>query len=456
MDPGLGKTKVVIDYLTELSHHEPQVWAVIAPGVVLPEWEKQLARYGNEWAEVMHLRSLGATVRDIAGGLSGWLDASEPDNGNPLLLLTNYEMYQSSAKYNSRWTSGRALAELLNPMVDGVILDESHLVKSHSGTRSKNVRRLTAGKPTVCLTGTVAPHDLTDLWAQFEAISPSVWQEDTYGRWARENVIFGGFEGRVPVGFRTKTIHERIEPWTFSAKKADCLDLPPLVEQPLHLPLETEERRAYTQMRDDLFALIEDEPVFTANSLTKWLNLRQITSGFITKEDEHGQRATIPFPASAKRRAVGDLLEGAAESGRKAVVYCQFRHDVDAALGAVPAGMVAFRHDGRVPMEDRLRVREEFTQHEGAAVIVCQTQTASLGINEFVASDYCIFYSLPTSRADWQQAIDRLHRQGQEGESVLVRYLLGQHTIDELILEAHRNRVAVEESLRRAIKEGTI
>ena len=107
-------------------------------------------------------------------------------------------------------------------------------------------------------------------------------------------------------------------------------------------------------------------------------------------------------------------------------------------------------------MEDRLRVREEFTQHEGAAVIVCQTQTASLGINEFVASDYCIFYSLPTSRADWQQAIDRLHRQGQEGESVLVRYLLGQHTIDELILEAHRNRVAVEESLRRAIKEGTI
>ena len=89
-----------------------------------------------------------------------------------------------------------------------------------------------------------------------------------------------------------------------SVKKEECLDLPPLVRKTIKVELSPEQKKLYKQMKEELVAFVNDKACVASIALVKALRLMQITSGFITAEDED-----ISFKKTPRREALKELLE---------------------------------------------------------------------------------------------------------------------------------------------------
>mgnify|MGYP000232781153 CR=1 FL=1 len=81
-----------------------------------------------------------------------------------------------------------------------------------------------------------------------------------------------------------------------------------------------------------------------------------------------------------------------------------------------------------------------------------QVQAGGLGI-DLSEARYAIFYTLTFSLGDYQQAVARVHRPGQD-HPVMVYRLVAAGTVDRKILHALDRRRNVIESILRDYAEG--
>ena len=139
---------------------------------------------------------------------------------------------------------------------------------------------------------------------------------------------------------------------------------------------------------------------------------------------------------SAKLERLVELLEEAAENGRKAVVFSYFLDVLDVVHATVQAGVVpqafgpltgATRPDARQDLLDR------FSAARGPAVLVSQIQAGGVGLNMQAAS--VVILAEPQVKPTLEdQAVARCHRMGQV-RSVQVHRLLVADSVDQRMLE---------------------
>lgn len=327
---------------------------------------------------------------------------------------------------------------------DAVVLDESHYVKSPSAKRTHACMALCArARYRYILTGTPTSNgQLCNIWSQFACIDPVVVKGrvypaclggDSYYRWLDRVAYLN--QWHRPYKYRdVSSLQEVMGEHSYRITKAECLELPEkLPDQILDVELDPRAAAHYRGMMRS--SAIVELDTLAGNSLTRSLRLRQIASGFV--DTDSGGRVEYPC---RKLTALRELLE---DFEGKIVVFCDFRHSIDAVSGLLTR--MRLRHvvlDGRQADKG---VWKTFQGDEGVRAIVCQYQSGSAGIDLY-AADTIVFYEPSLSSNLTEQARDRIHRIGQH-RPCSYYFLLTRGTVERAIYAALANYADFGEAL---------
>lgn len=420
---GSGKTKTTLALILRcIAERQATRILVCCPKAVIPAWRKQVGL----WCPQVRIVCLDQnTKRQKQRAL-----AAATSDISPLIVVINYE---------SAWR----LDELEKQKWDVLVWDEVHRLKAPSGAASRWAGRVTKRNPTARrygLSGTLIPHSILDVWAIYRSLeSPEC---TTFGtsftvHRAKYAVMNPHQPGMVVAWKNLPEAHAKIAATTHHVKSSDVLDLPPI--QFLDVPVELcpAEAKLYKEIERDFCAVVDEGTVTPANALVQLLRLQQICGGFVRFDGESTARQISPANPS-KGQALADMLEDL-PSDEPVVVFCRFTSDISVARRACEA-------TGR-SVSELSGARNELAAWQGGSttVLVAQIQSGGIGI-DLTRASYAVFASLGYSLAEYEQAVARLHRPGQERRTLiyhLIATINGRSTVDGRVYEALRERKEV-------------
>jgi SNF2 family DNA or RNA helicase len=511
-DPGLGKTATVLDYCSLLamkaSSGEARV-LVVCPLAAVDTWVMQSEMYVHDdvniWAE-----ALGGSIRQRAQALSSrggnptrgtpkrgrrdawqgpraawhslsWArhircaenprpePAEGPDglgNARPRLVLEviNLDTLSSRARVGSGTMADVMVDAIRRFSPDLVVVDESHKIKGVRSNASMLLSRVSDYvKRRVLLTGTVMPHSPLDVFAQWRFLAPYAFgtkQSDgttrraTFSGFQGRFAVLGGWMGKEVIGFRDLDVMQNIMAQNaIVARKEDALpDLPKTTTAVVPVMLTAAEKQAYKDMADNLVISMPTVTATSNNRLTQMLRLRQITSGHIP-DDSGVVRQIGKSKVDTIRSLVHDTLTGE----KRIVIFAFFTEEIRMLEASIrEKGTEVMVIAGGTGVEDRLAMRKRFgvppDEDPTRMVMIAQVKTMSLAVNELVTANHAIFASLSQQRDDLIQAEDRLDRIGQT-RPVTFWYALAPGTVDEVIMQSHKDRTDLEDAMLKHIQQ---
>lgn len=509
-DPGLGKTATVLDYASLLAlksatgearvlvvcplaavdtwvmqsemyvHDDINIWAEALGGAIVHRGQALASRGGNptkgtprrgpkdSWQGPRAAHQDKALARHIRCQENPKMDPVEgPDGlgtGRPRLVLEviNLDTLASRARVGSGTMADVMVDAIRRYGPDLIVLDESHKAKGVRSNSSMLLARLTDYvKRRVILTGTVMPHSPMDVFAQWRFLQPYAFgdkQPDgtvkraTFGGFRDRFAQMGGWMGREFVGFRDLDVMQNIMAENaVVARKEDALpDLPKTTTVTVPVLLSAAELKAYKDMTDQLVATLPMGGTATSNNrLTQMLRLRQITSGHLPADD-----GTMRQIGKSKVDTIRSLVHDSLTGEKRIVIFAYFTEEIAMLKSAIEMkGTEVMTITGGTPTEERILLRKRFgSDSPQRMVMIAQVRTMSLAVNELVTANHAIFASLSQQRDDLIQAEDRLDRIGQT-RPVTFWYCLAPNTVDEVIMQSHRDRTSLEDAMLRHIEQ---
>lgn len=272
------------------------------------------------------------------------------------------------------------------------VVDEAHYVKNPDARRSKNVRRmLNQSQRALFLTGTPMENRVEEFRNLVDYVQPHV-----AARVDPTDAVAGA-----------KAFRRAVAPAYLRRNQEDVLtELPEKIEVEEWVQLTPDDDHAY-------------------RSAVTSRNLMQM------------RQAAYNSRNSAKLERLRELVDEAMDDGHKVIVFSYFLGVLDTirrALGPVAMGPLT----GSVPPTARQQLVDDFTRHEGPAVLLSQIEAGGVGLNVQAASIVII------AEPQWkpsteQQAIARAHRMGQI-RMVQVHRLLAKGSVDERLREIQERK----------------
>lgn len=397
--PGVGKSKVIVDWVSCLQLQEGPVRVlIVCPFSVIGVWEDEFADHCPIPYEV-HLFDKK--------------DKQRPPRRKKLQILV--------AGYDLVWRRD-AIIKAYDPHV--VIADESHKIKKPSARRSRYLRRYNKAPHRAILTGTPNPKSFLDLYSQWVFLNPKRFGTN-FAAFKENYVRFGGYRGYQVQGYRNvEELKAKVDA-DASVINEEVLNLKEPIHQRIPINLEPQAWDAYQKMAYELFLeLTHGEVSDAANVAVKLMRLQQITGGWIKSDEGNLHRIS-----TAKMDTCAERLENLFDADEKVVVFARFKPEVQGIydLGArfkVPSYVLR----GGVGRAERDQARRDFQAGKGRALFVAQIAAGGLGITLHSARQG-IFYSVSYALDEFIQAQKRLQRRGQS-RTVRYQYLTARRTVD--------------------------
>lgn len=431
LDMGLGKTVISLTVIEELLYDSLQYEKVlvIAPKKVA---EDTWTREARKWDHTRHLRV--SRVLGTAGQRKAALRAKAD------IYVINRE--------NVVW-----LVEYLGDNWDFefVVIDELSSFKNH---RSKRFRALRKVRPlmkrVVGLTGTPVPNGYLDLWSQIylldrgERLGKTITDyrrrffDASYRPWGQEYKLKPGAEEKI---------NELIKDICLSMKAKDYLKMeePLLIDVPVVLT-DKEMSMYQTLQREAVLEITGGEAITAANAAAVTTKLLQLSNGAVYSET--GEAVHIH---NQKLERLDELIEAA--NGRPVLVFYSFRHDKDRIKDYLKVKVREL--NGPEDIEDWNRGK--------IPVLLAHPASAGHGLNLQDGGNIMIWFGLTWNLEYYQQAVARLHRQGQ-AEQVTIYRLITEGTVDEDVASSLSGKESTQEEfleklsarLRGLQKEGDL
>ncbi len=311
-----------------------------------------------------------------------------------------------------------------------MILDEAQYVKNHTTNTFKAIKKIAAQKH-LLLTGTPLENSIGDLWSLMDIANPNY-----FGNYKPFEEFYSE-EGNQPL------LKAAINPLMLRRRKKDVLkDLPSITIQELWASPTPEEIKAYTTFAHQEWENIET--LVKKNGLEKskihifalMTKLRQWCAHpkLIQDAAEDGPKWLIFF----------DRLQEALSTGHKVVVFSQFIamiETMEQKLSEENIGFVSLTGQTK----NRAEVIETFNEDNNIRVGLFSLKAGGVGIN-LTSADYVFLYDPWWNPAVEQQAIDRVHRIGQD-QPVMVFKCLVASTIEERMMVYQNQKKELIESL---------
>ena len=422
MDMGTGKTLVAINTIL---YRKVKYVLVLCPKSVMSVWEREIMKHGPyPDTEIKVWTAAGKrTVAKKAEAMQQFLSSTGPETK---VCVMNYDI---AWREPLRHTITLMLPEM-------VILDESHRAKAAGSKISRFLGMLGKVVPyKLCLSGTPMANSPLDLYGQYRFLDPSIFGT-RFDAFREQYAIMGGPERNFVVGYKNQSsLMTKFRSIAYSCKLDDIKDRLKLPDRLPHQTIEVElpekDMKLSRQLAKEFIAQdSEGGTIVLTNVLHKLLRLQQITSGFAVMQDGPLDDTYTKSLNTAKEDALCDLMQDMPSLARL-VVFVVFRHDIGASIRAADkAKKKAFEVSGKM---NQLKAWEVL-----GGVLVVQIQAGAEGI-DLTKANNCVYYSLPTSVALYEQSMARLYRPGQT-KPVVFTHLVAKDTIDVDMLYGMENK----------------
>jgi superfamily II DNA or RNA helicase len=417
-DMGLGKTVQVLALLearrvareegTDDDAKHPSI--VVVPRSLVFNWIREAARFAPS------LRIVDYT------GKARVFDA------NAHVILTTYG------------TLRRDASELAGVEFDYAILDEAQAIKTASSASSKAARLLRA-KNRLAMTGTPIENRLEELWSLFEFLNPGMLGASTT---FASLVKFARTDGGVS-GADRGILGQALRPLILRRTKGQvATELPPRVEQTLHVDLEGAQRKFYDDLleayRRSVLDRVDRLGIEKARMhiLEALLRLRQAACHPVLADP---RKTNAP---SAKLDALIPTLEEVVAEGHKALVFSQFTSLLDLVRERLDAAGTVYEYlDGKT--RDRQARVDRFQTDPDCSIFLISLKAGGNGLN-LTAAEYVFILDPWWNPAVEAQAVDRAHRIGQT-KQVMATRIVARDTIEEKILELQASKRALADAI---------
>lgn len=304
---------------------------------------------------------------------------------------------------------------------NGLILDESHYVKTGTSKRTKAAKYIASLIPSsgsvLLLSGTPITNRPSELVSQLEIMGMI---SRFGGKWAFLKRYAGahhnGFGWDTSGASNLTELNTKLRQNCYIRRTKDEVlrELPDKSRNIVHLEPSGKGYKEYRSAEDDLVTFLR-------------------SNGYKSKDSsEHMARTQVlkRLAAWAKMDSVEEWIDSFLEScDRKLVV---FAHNVDV-VDHLSEKYGGLRVSGRDSLEERQSAVDSFQNDPNSRVIVLNLQAGGVGITLTSGSDV-VFVQMGWTPGEHDQAEDRCHRIGQKN-NVQAWYLLASNTIDEDIYD---------------------
>ena len=257
--------------------------------------------------------------------------------------------------------------------------------------------------------------------------------------WTRFRYRYGIWGGRTGYELRgyqyVEDLQDRYRPWVSTARKKDCLDLPPVTDEIIPIIMNKSSRVAYDSMAEDGMVVWRRHLIDAPIILTKLLRLQEMTGG--AGHDEVGD--TVDFQRD-KMDILRGLLEDLREGQEKVIIFARFKWEMNTIQNELGVTL-AIR--GGVSHQRRKEVVRIFRTSKDPVVLLIQIAAGEAldGLQDDCS--HAIFYSTDYSWDHYVQARGRLDRIGQD-TPITFYHLHMVSTIDKLVYQALRQKKNLE------------
>lgn len=409
-DMGLGKTVQTLALLLSRAAEGPAL--VLAPTSVCANWVEEAGRFAPT----------------LNAGLFGPGDrAARLEGLGPFDLVI--------CTYGLLWTESEALTKV---QWHTIVADEAQAFKNAQTKRSKAVMDL-RGDFRLITTGTPIENHLGELWNLFRFINPGL-----LGSLEHFNHRFA-----IPIEMRRdkaagNQLKRLIRPFILRRLKSEVLaELPERTEITLHVELSEEERLFYEALRRSALERISEvggqgPGDVRFQVLAEIMRLRRACCN---------PKLVVPGSpiASAKLQAFAEIVQELRENRHKALVFSQFVDHLALVREWLDGEKVPYQYlDGSTPVKRRQEAVAAFQAGRGDLFLI-SLKAGGAGLN-LTAADYVIHLDPWWNPAVEDQASDRAHRIGQQRPVTIYR-LVARNTIEDMILDLHRHKRDLADSL---------
>jgi SNF2 family DNA or RNA helicase len=254
----------------------------------------------------------------------------------------------------------------------------------------------------------------------------------------------GGYMNKKIMGPREDTaeqLQSLLDEHGFRAKKDEWTDIPDLTEMDFPVEMTRAQAKVYNDLMSDMFAEIDGGTVAPQIVLTKLLRLQQVSSGFVTVEEESKIVRLVDPKDNPKVHAVRDLMAGV--SG-KVIIFTLFRETVDILRDALAEYNPSTLVGGQKDVEEH---KERFESDPACRAIIVQQQAGKYGHTLLGGGDCStsIFVESSWSLDTRLQALARNHRHGQTKK--VTAYSFTSSPVETAVLRALSDKETTAEGL---------
>lgn len=406
-DMGLGKTLQIAAFLAlqrdALQESERTPSLIVCPVILLENWQAELTKFFRPQVFGSLLVLHGDGLRRHKRGGSIDLDAV----GKFAYVLANYETLQSHQQ------------SLLQLNWNIVALDEAHAIKNPDTYRARAARGLKR-RFAICSTGTPVENRLSDLWAQYDFLSPG----DPF---STRKQFTAEYEDELETGIQKVRRALRYPGATSSLlrrSKSEVLDLPKKTVHAHPVAMtdrQVELERSIIRQGEQSGGILE--------ILSKLQKLYQHPRLLLPESERAAISIDRALEESPKLARTLELLREIQKTGEKVLVFTLWTAMQELLVDVIreKLGLARVRVINGEPAQ-RARAHEyikEFSARDGFDVLVLSPLAAGTGLT-ITAANHVIHYGRWWNPAKEDQATDRCYRIGQE-RPVQVHYPLLHH-----------------------------
>ncbi len=449
LDPGLGKTKVCLDFAAYMKFKRV---LVVCPKALMFVWEDE---------RNFHRPDLSFTSFNT----TEWEDHADPEK---TLWIINYR-------------KAVLLKDKLKKMkFDAIFIDEG-LVKNPSSEQTKALTNLSKKIPyRVIMSGTLVNNSEIDLFSPVQILEPSLvgtsftkFRDEYFHTWSPDKD-----DDRIKIVSNPKDrdmLKSILHSCSMVMRKEEWLDLPPKEFIEVKVPMPERTAHHYYELMSNYITVVEGTEVEVDNPLSAMCKLMQISNGFVYEKNEDFTDYCLPslkkkgrgknrpvyyFEEQPKLDALQNLLEGDLRREKLVLWYVM---DAERKLleGLLTGLGVPFLTIAGGEKDVRSKVSAFNDPEGGIQVLLCQAKTLNYGVtllgeqdeeeddvesvlelrlNHAVHTE--VFYSLTFSLEVFLQQQDRIHRIGQT-HACKYYMLVSDSPIEQMLVDKLKNKMEI-------------